>query len=106
MPEEKVEKMAKLLLAGGKMLSIHCNLCKSPLFEFEGKVVCPVCGEKPKAQEAPKPPSATAELEAVLEEKLGELASKLKAATDQKAIAETVELLGSILDVLKRLREK
>lgn len=106
MPEEKVEKMAKLLLAGGKMLSIHCNSCKSPLFEYQGKVVCPICGERPEAPKKAAKPPPPSELEAVLEQKLGELTSKLGVETDRRAIAEMVELVDLILRVLKRLRER
>ncbi|MHC1580860.1 MAG: autoantigen p27 domain-containing protein [Methanopyraceae archaeon] len=43
-----LNRMAEKLLAGYKMLGIHCPDCKAPLFQHPKtkRVVCPVCGAK------------------------------------------------------------
>lgn len=97
-------KIAEMLLAGGKMLSLHCATCQSPLFEYEGKIRCPVCGEKAVAARAEVKP--VGEVERVLLEKLDQLAAELKAETDRHAVAELLELMKSILEVLEKLRAR
>ena len=55
MEENKLSRMTDVLLAGGKMLRVHCATCKGPLFEYQGKIACAVCGEKAKpVEEEPK----------------------------------------------------
>jgi len=41
--DRELEQISKLLERGGKMLADHCETCHSPLFKFEGKLMCPVC---------------------------------------------------------------
>ncbi len=43
-----LDRMAEKLLAGYKMLGIHCPDCKAPLFQHPKtkEVTCPVCGAK------------------------------------------------------------
>lgn len=94
-------KIAEMLLAGGKMLPLHCATCKSPLFEFEGKVRCPVCGEKVEVAKAGVKP--VDEVELILLEKLDQLAAELKGETDRHATADILELMKSILEVLEKL---
>lgn len=43
--DDKIKTMAELLLSKATMLQYHCGECGSPLFEKEGKIICPVCGE-------------------------------------------------------------
>jgi|GEM_PF-3449452 len=42
--EKALRDMAELLLSKSTMLQYHCDKCKSPLFEKEGKIICPTCG--------------------------------------------------------------
>lgn len=42
--EKDLKGMAELLLSKATMLRYHCNTCKSPLFEKDGKIICPTCG--------------------------------------------------------------
>jgi uncharacterized Zn finger protein (UPF0148 family) len=107
MEEERIKKITETLLAGGKMLGIHCEECKSPLFGLRGKVICPICGEfgVGKAEEA-KPPSGVEMLEKTLHSKLSELAKQLE---QEKEPSKTIELLGSIkatLETLERLKKR
>jgi UPF0148 protein len=106
MREKDVAKMAEMLLAGGKMLSLHCAACKSPLFEYEGKVICPVCGEKAKAAKPEAKPEERPGLERILREKLDQLAARLEKETDLRATSELLELMKSILEVLGRLKSR
>lgn len=97
-------KIAEMLLAGGKMLPLHCATCQSPLFEYEGKIRCPVCGEKAVASRAEAKP--VGEVERILLEKLDQLAAELKVESDRYAAAELLELMKLILEVLEKLRAR
>lgn len=55
--ENVLKDMVELLLSKATMLHYHCDKCKSPLFEKEDKIICPVCGivqEKDIKKEAEK----------------------------------------------------
>ena len=41
--DEQVKIISSYLEKGGKMLAQHCGVCSSPLFQFEGEIVCPIC---------------------------------------------------------------
>ena len=107
MEDEKLAKLTEMLLGGGKMLSVHCGTCKGPLFEFKGKAVCPVCGEKAVAAKAEvKPKAAPVEkVESVLRIKLNSLAEQLEKETDHAKTLELLDRIKSILEVLEKLRE-
>ena len=107
MQDEKLAKMTEMLLGGGKMLSVHCGTCKGPLFEFNGKVVCPVCGEKAGAVKAEAKPKAAPpeKVENVLRTKLNSLAKQLEEETDHAKTLELLDCIKSILEVLEKLRE-
>jgi uncharacterized Zn finger protein (UPF0148 family) len=104
MSEKNVAKTAEMLLAGGKMLSLHCASCRSPLFEFEGRVCCPVCGEKAGAAKARL--ESEGAIEPILLKKLDQLATELKGETDRHSAAEILELMKLILDVLEKLEAR
>lgn len=95
-------KIAEMLLAGGKMLSLHCAKCQSPLFEYEGRVVCPVCGEKTEA--AKLEVKSVGEVERIMLKKLDQLATEFEKETDRHAAGELLELMKSILEVLGKLK--
>ena len=97
-------KIAEMLLAGGKMLPLHCATCRSPLFEYEGKIRCPICGEKAVAARAETKP--VGEIERILLEKLDQFAAELKGETDRHAASELLELMKSTLEVLEKLRAR
>ena len=105
MEEKDVKKMAELLLAGGKMLSKHCQICKSPLFEFKGKIICPIHEEKIMAKpEARKLEMPHAEIERILNEKLTSLAEELKEEKEKDEMNKILNLMKSILDLLEKLK--
>lgn len=54
--EDKIKAMAELLLSRATMLQYHCRECGSPLFEKDGKVLCPSCGELKKKEEQAQVP--------------------------------------------------
>jgi uncharacterized Zn finger protein (UPF0148 family) len=73
--EEKIKAMAELLLAKATMLQYHCQECGSPLFEKDGRVLCPSCGELGKKEEqaarkAKEKPRAKKSLQALLGKKI------------------------------------
>jgi len=45
MEDQDLQKVTKMLEKGGTMLAKHCE-CGSPMFKYQGKVVCPVCDAK------------------------------------------------------------
>ena len=98
-----MSKAVEALLAGGKMLSIHCANCKGPLFERDGVIFCPVCGEEKRFVTKPEvaPPS---EAERILREKLDALTARIGKETDHRKTLELLEEVKSILEVLQRLR--
>jgi UPF0148 protein len=111
--DEKVSKMAEVLLAGGKMLSTHCPECKSPLFEYRGKIACPACGwegqakrEPEKEGEKPRRETPAGDTEQVLLEKLDQLATKLKNETNPRAMSEILESMRLILVVLEKIKAR
>lgn len=106
MEEEKLAKITEMLLAGGKMLGVHCGKCMSPLFEFQGKIVCPVCrgDAKPAKPEAKAPPLK--KVEEVLHAKINSLAEQLAGETDHAKTLELLEKIKSALEALEKLRER
>jgi len=104
MEEEQIKKITETLLAGGKMLGVHCGKCKSPLFELEGKVVCPICGEfgEEEKRGESKAPKDVEKLENVLYSKLNELSEQLEKEKDP---SKTIELLNSIRVTLETLQK-
>lgn len=104
MQEKNITKITDMLFAGGKMLSVHCDRCKSPLFEYQSKLICPICGER----ETKVPPKAKVKpvsgVESVLREKLDWLTDELKKETDHGKISELLELIKSTLEILGRIK--
>ncbi|WP_457550379.1 Sjogren's syndrome/scleroderma autoantigen 1 family protein [Archaeoglobus sp.] len=41
--DKNISEAVELLYKGAKMLAQHCLDCKMPLFEYEGKIICPAC---------------------------------------------------------------
>jgi len=99
--EEQVTKIARFLLAGGKMLGIHCGKCRSPLFEREGRIVCPVCGELEAEGEARA--RGSERVREILERKLTELAESLEVESDREKIVEILEKMKGLLEALERI---
>ncbi|MFH1821727.1 MAG: Sjogren's syndrome/scleroderma autoantigen 1 family protein [Methanobacteriota archaeon] len=106
MKDEKIPKIAELLLAGGKMLAVHCGTCMSPLFEYHGKVVCPVCGERTKpAAKVETKPSPLEKVEEVLQAKINYLAEQLANETDHAKTLELLDRIKSALEALEKVKE-
>ena len=107
MEDKKVAKMAEALLAGGKMLPLHCGKCGGPLFEREGKIECAICGEKVATAQKPEAkPVSEGEIERILTEKLEHFASELRKETDPHKISELLALMKSTLEVYEKLKAK
>jgi UPF0148 protein len=96
--EKALKEMAELLLSKATMLQYHCAECKSPLFEKDGKIICPVCGEFQKEEKAKeKEKSATKK---ALEKKRDELLKRLEKEKDPKKIAELAEAIDKLEKML------
>jgi UPF0148 protein len=89
--EEKIRKIAETLMAGAKMLSIHCATCFSPLFEQDGRIFCPLCGDK-----------QTSNIEKVLKQKLQNLLSQLEKETDHEKVMKLLQEIKAIQELLRK----
>ncbi|MDI6883853.1 MAG: Sjogren's syndrome/scleroderma autoantigen 1 family protein [Hadesarchaea archaeon] len=105
MQEEKISKITEMLLAGGKMLGVHCGSCMSPLFQYQGKVVCPVCGDKAKPAKEEAKAAPLRRVEEVLYAKLNSLAEQLAKETDHTKTLELLNSIKSTLEALEKLKE-
>ncbi len=106
MQEEKIPKITEMLLAGGKMLRVHCGNCGSPLFEFQDKIKCPICGGIKKAPAA-RPnaePKSFDNLERILHKKIEEMSSQLEKETDHVKILELLKSIRGTLETVEKLR--
>ncbi|RNI14998.1 hypothetical protein EFE42_02585 [Methanohalophilus sp. RSK] len=50
--DAKIRRISKLLELGGTMLAQHCDICGSPLFRYQGQVLCPLCNVAEEEEEA------------------------------------------------------
>lgn len=105
--EKMLKKMAELLLSKATMLQYHCAECKLPLFEKEGKIFCPRCGEfRAEKERAAAPPaqkiaapkeSATRR---ALAKKRAELLKRLNKEKNPKKISELLEAIEKLEKML------
>ena len=51
MEDKSISEAVELLYKGAKMLAHHCNECGMPLFQYEGKILCPSCKKLFKLEE-------------------------------------------------------
>jgi UPF0148 protein len=116
--EATIKKMAELLLSRATMLAYHCPNCGAPLFEKEGKVLCPTCGEVKVVREGEEEegkeevaPQAKAEVEPqegneILLEKRKELLLRLKDEKDLRVILDILEAIKRIDGILRGSHRK
>ncbi len=104
--DKALKAMTELLLSKARMLPYHCDNCKSPLFEKDEKIICPVCGElkfekKDQKEEAkteePQTDSKTAQ---VLKKKRDELLAKIEKEKNPKKLTDLLEALNKINKLL------
>lgn len=117
---EKIDKLASMLLAGGKMLSRHCPECKTPLFKYMDRVICPICkGEvvrrektdskediKVRKEDNERSDEYDSTLKKIIRNKLTQLEDKLADEDDPKKVDEILKAINSTLDVLERLKKR
>ena len=98
--EKALENMTGLLLSKARMLQYHCANCKSPLFEKDEKIICPVCGEmevkKEKAEKGEKEGKQTSKTSSVLLKKRDELLAKIEHEKNPKKLTDLLEALEKI----------
>ncbi len=107
MGEESIPKIAQMLLAGGKMLGIHCGTCMSPMFSYKGKIVCPVCGElKKPVEKADVVPDPLGKIKEILRAKINSLADRLETESDHTKTLELLDRIKSALEALEKVEER
>jgi UPF0148 protein len=98
--DKALENMTGLLLSKARMLQYHCGNCKSPLFEKDEKIICPVCGEmkvkKEKAKTGKKEGKTKSKTSSVLEKKRDELLTKIEKEKNPKKLTDLLEALEKI----------
>jgi UPF0148 protein len=100
--DKALKNMTDLLLSKARMLQYHCANCKSPLFEKEEKVICPVCGELKVEKKGEKEKAKTKEAQAdsrtaqVLKKKRDELLAKIEKEKNPKRLTDLLEALEKI----------
>ncbi len=123
MDDDKIQKMARMLEKGGKMLAAHCE-CGAPLFKYHSEIVCAACGKQyekkgeeyilkeavvePKIAQAAAPaetPQAARNIELAVIEKLNSIASDLKSETDLHRIHQQLECIEIGVKILKDLKK-
>lgn len=54
--DQELDKISRMLERGATMLSQHCQTCSSPLFRYQGEVICPICQDRVESTaEYPQP---------------------------------------------------
>ncbi|MEM2933351.1 MAG: Sjogren's syndrome/scleroderma autoantigen 1 family protein [Methanocellales archaeon] len=117
MEEEKIQKLARMLEKGGKMLAAHCA-CNAPLFKYHNEIICAACGrqyEKKGDEYILKTPAVEATAPAVkgdmssvelaIIEKLNQIASDLKNERDPRRIQEQFQCIELGVKILQSLRK-
>jgi UPF0148 protein len=102
--ENALKDMAGLLLSKATMLQYHCSKCKSPLFEKEGQIICPVCGtfDNGARKEEDKKPEGKTEGKGskALEKKRDKLIEQLEKEGDPEKIVSIAEAIKKLEDII------
>jgi UPF0148 protein len=100
--DKALKDMTELLLSKARMLPYHCDSCKSPLFEKDEKIICPVCGELKIEKKDQKEKVKTEGLQTdsktaqVLKKKRDELLAKIEKEKNPKKLTDLLEALNKI----------
>jgi UPF0148 protein len=92
--DKALKNMTELLLSKARMLKYHCAKCKSPLFEKDEKVICPLCGELKIEKEKPK--EKASKTSKILKKKRDELLAKIEKEKNPKKLTDLLEALEKI----------
>lgn len=124
----KIQKITKLLEKGGTMLANH-HECGSPMFRYQGKVICPVCEgqtehEKPGVRSEMHKPEKPEEqkksnisdsnisndnisnIYVQLMDKIKEISESLESETDLQRVKSKLECIELGVKILKSLEDK
>ena len=100
--DKALKDMAELLLSKARMLPYHCGKCKSPLFEKDGKTICPVCGElklkkkEEKEKVKTRAPSTDSKTAKILKKKRDEILTQIENEKNPKKLIGLLEALEKI----------
>lgn len=98
--DKALKDMTELLLSKARMLPYHCDNCKSPLFEKDEKIICPVCGELKfeKKEEKAKTgePSTDSKTTEILKKKRDEILTQIENEKNPKKLIGLLEALEKI----------
>jgi UPF0148 protein len=80
--DAKIRRISKLLELGGTMLAQHCDTCGSPLFRYQGQVLCPLCNVAEGGEE---------DLDEKVEETIPSVETEVSTGIKEEFETETVE---------------
>jgi len=124
--DEAIKRAAELLLKGATMLNKVCPKCKTPLYKYKGRIICPTCEieyvivdnkgeirEKEKENVIKKEMARKRKTEEIrynevtetLEMKLQELTEKLEKSQEPKEIEEIARAIKSVGEAIKVLEQ-
>lgn len=105
-----VKRMADLLKSGAILLSEHCPVCNSPLFDISGKIYCVKC-DRPvqivkSAEEEGKVKADIflADLEETFYLKMREAIAAVKSESEPDRVSKNLTLISQWLDLLERVK--
>lgn len=110
---DNIEKISRMLELGGTMLSEHCDTCGSPLFRYQGEIVCPVCKSNMQSSGAVSGGEVQeAEVQDFFDfiaqtimHKMRVILTAMKAESDIARIKEQVDCIHRCIVVLREIRE-
>jgi UPF0148 protein len=85
--------ISQLLLSGATMTAQHCEKCGYPLFEKNGKIICPNCTEE-EEERAREPQNI------ILEEKRTELLTRLRETKDLNEVEHILKCLTLLKELI------
>ncbi|TGC09826.1 Sjogren's syndrome/scleroderma autoantigen 1 family protein [Methanolobus halotolerans] len=93
--DDMVKKISRMLEIGGTMLAQHCDVCGSPMFRYQGRIMCPVCegatDPRNKLQQELQPESGTSNRLAPVSAEGDSLSEELNDIQSQAAMEDTVK---------------
>ena len=104
MKEEKIKEMAGVLVGGGKMLSIPCPKCGSPLFQQKDKIICLSCKKEIIEESKAVVGYSPDKLKSIVQKKLGEVCVLLEKERNIENAKKMLDFIEVCLRILKELK--
>ena len=106
MQNDLTQKVIKMILSGGTLLSEPCPYCKGVRVMKDGYALCINCGKEPeqkptKIETKEKKSNSTLK---TLEKKLEELSTQLEKENEPAKQQELIKSIDSLIDIIAKLK--